>query len=113
MAHNGSLDQVSSKRALEVEESTGANKKQKTGQTIEDETMSDLDHCCDHLKEIERLTEEQEKLLKQCSDQLKDIEGLKQEIKNREYEISMLKKSQVPEEQEKRLHKKKDKKKRK
>ncbi|KAL6224861.1 hypothetical protein ACLB2K_003716 [Fragaria x ananassa] len=113
MAHDSSLDQVSSKRALEVEESTCANKKQKTGQTIEDETMSDLDHCCDHLKEIERLTEEQEKLLKQCSDQLKDIEGLKQEIKNREYEISMLKKSQVPEEQEKRLHKKKDKKKRK
>ncbi|PRQ48058.1 putative exoribonuclease II [Rosa chinensis] len=113
MVDNGSSDQTSSKRSLEVEESTGANKKQKIGAKIEDETMADLDHCCDHLKEIERLKQEQEKLLKQCSDQLKDIEGLKQEIKNREYEISMLKKSQVPEGQEKRLYKKKDKKKRK
>ncbi|XP_050365706.1 small RNA degrading nuclease 1-like isoform X2 [Argentina anserina] len=105
MAHSGFLDQISSKRAVEVEENTCANKKQKTGQTIEDETMSGIDHCCDHLKEIEKLKQEQEKLMKQCSEQLKDIEGLKQEIKNREYEISMLK-SQVPEGQEKMLHKK-------
>ncbi|KAM5576639.1 hypothetical protein ABKV19_007472 [Rosa sericea] len=88
MAHNGSSGQISSKRALEVEESTSANKKQKMGEKIEDETMADLDHCCDPFKEIERLKREKEKLLKQYSDQLQDI-------KRREYEISMLKKSQV------------------
>jgi RNA exonuclease 1 len=90
MEHHDSSGQVLYKRALEVEGSTGVNKKQKTGQKIEDETMADINHCCDHLKEIERLKQEQDKVLKQCSDQLKEIEGLKQEIKNREYEISTL-----------------------
>ncbi|KAK9939783.1 hypothetical protein M0R45_016469 [Rubus argutus] len=90
MEHHDSSGLVLSKRALEVEGSIGVNKKQKTGQKIEDETMADVNHCCDHLKEIERLKQEQDKVLKQCSDQLKEIEGLKQEIKNREYEISTL-----------------------
>lgn len=92
MANIDSSAQVSSKRALEVEENSGVHKKQKTGQKVEEETTAELNQCCDHLKEMERLKEEQLKALDKCSDQLKEIEGLKQQLQNKEFEISTLNK---------------------
>ncbi|TQE12129.1 hypothetical protein C1H46_002199 [Malus baccata] len=92
MANVDSSAQVSSKRALEVEENSGVHKKQKTGQKAEEETTAELNQCCDHLKEMERLKEEQQKALEKCSDQLKEIEGLKQQLQNKEFEISTLNK---------------------
>ncbi|CAB4284214.1 unnamed protein product [Prunus armeniaca] len=86
------LSKVSSKRALEVEENSGVHKKQKTDQNIEEEMVADLSQCCDHLKEIERLKQEQQKVSEQCCDHLKEIEGLKQQLKNKEFEISTLNK---------------------
>ncbi|CAL8164836.1 unnamed protein product [Prunus armeniaca] len=92
MAQDDSCAQVSSKRALEVEENSGVHKKQKTDQNIEEEMVADLSQCCDHLKEIERLKQEQQKVSEQCCDHLKEIEGLKQQLKNKEFEISTLNK---------------------
>ncbi|CAB4314606.1 unnamed protein product [Prunus armeniaca] len=87
-----SCAQVSSKRALEVEENSGVHKKQKTDQNIEEEMVADLSQCYDHLKEIERLKLEQQKVSEQCCDHLKEIEGLKQQLKNKEFEILTLNK---------------------
>lgn len=91
MAHDDSVEQVSSKkRALQVEGNSDMSKKLKTEQTNVKEKLADSKQCCDHLKEIEILKEQLKQTSDQCSDHLKEIKRLKQELGNRDFEVSML-----------------------
>ena len=88
MANDDSLGQISSKRAFQDEEISGASKKLKTNQKIEEDSS---DHCCDHLEEREGLKQELSKGevadSDHCCDHLKKIERLTQELSKRDFQI--------------------------
>ena len=84
------VDQISSKkRAFQVEETSGASKKLKTNQKIEEDSSN---QCYDHSEEIERLKQEPSKRemadSDHCCDHLKEIERLKKELSQRDFQIT-------------------------
>uniref|UniRef100_A0A6N2M7J7 Exonuclease domain-containing protein n=1 Tax=Salix viminalis TaxID=40686 RepID=A0A6N2M7J7_SALVM len=77
MTNDNFLSHVSQKKRPFEGEDSGDPKKLK------------IDHCDDHLKEIERLNQELRKRdSNQCDDHLKEIERLKQDIKTKDIEIT-------------------------
>lgn len=92
MAHDDSLSQISSKkRALQDEDTSGASKKLKTHEKIEEDTSK---QCCDHSEEIGRLKQELSKKemadSSHCCDHLKEMERLKEELSKRDIQITTL-----------------------
>uniref|UniRef100_A0A2N9FEH5 Exonuclease domain-containing protein n=1 Tax=Fagus sylvatica TaxID=28930 RepID=A0A2N9FEH5_FAGSY len=90
MADDDCLGQISSKkRAFQVEETSGASKKLKTNQKIEEDSSN---QCYDHSEEIERLKQELSKRemadSDHCCDHLKEIETMKQELSKRDFQIT-------------------------
>ncbi len=90
MADDDCLGQISSKkRAFQVEETSGASKKLKTNQKIEEDSSN---QCYDHSEEIERLKQELSKRemadSDHCCEHLKEIETMKQELSKRDFQIT-------------------------
>jgi len=88
MANDDSHGQISSKRAFQDEEISGASKKLKTNQKIEEDSSN---QCCDHSEEREGLKQELSKgevaYSDHCCDHLKEIERLKQELSKKDFQI--------------------------
>ncbi|KAE7999650.1 hypothetical protein FH972_004056 [Carpinus fangiana] len=95
MAYDDSLNQIlSKKRALQAEETSGASKKLKTNEKIEEDTSN---QCCDHLEEIGKLKQELSKRemadSNHCCDHLKEMGRLKEELSKRDFQITTLDKT--------------------
>lgn len=84
MANDDSLGQISSKRAFQDEEISGASKKLKTNQKTEEDSSN---QCCDHLEEREGLSKGEVADSDHCCDHVKEIERLKQELSKRDFQI--------------------------